>query len=492
MLLFSHSNNMISRNRLIVIMISLIGLFFISTIRDGHDWGGDFAQYIHHAKNIAEGNDYAEIGYVKNPFNPLDNPPSSYPPFFPLILSPFYEIAGINLFTMKIVVIVLFILSLYLIYLVFNKYLPEGYIIPLIAIIGLHPYFWQMKDNIMSDIPFMFLLFTSFYFIDKYIGHKSSNYLSLRNASLLGLIIYLPYSIRTVGLVLIASFLIYNLLKPKNLSKAYLLSLMVFTMLSVLQNAILSTDKSYWEYLINQPSNYLSNIITYLKLHADLLENGYSIGLRRISFLIFGGLAVLGYISRVRDRITILEVFYPTYIAVLIIWPFTAGMRSLIPIIPLFFFYSAYGLLNVNQRLDLKWKRVTHFIFISIILFAYIPQYAVEDYKPIGEGVELKETIELFEFVKQNSDKNSVILFRKPRVLALYTGRKSSYYYSENDTDLWRLIEHIKSSHIIVGPFDDEMLNKFAKENEEYLSLAFSNKDFQFFNILSYKNIIEN
>ena len=47
-----------------------IGMFYLATIRDGHDWGDDFSMYIRHAQNLARGEPYAETGYIYNPQNP--------------------------------------------------------------------------------------------------------------------------------------------------------------------------------------------------------------------------------------------------------------------------------------------------------------------------------------------------------------------------------------------------------------------------------------
>ncbi len=44
----------------LVVFILLFFILNVSTIKDGHNWGGDFSQYITHAKNIAEGENYSK------------------------------------------------------------------------------------------------------------------------------------------------------------------------------------------------------------------------------------------------------------------------------------------------------------------------------------------------------------------------------------------------------------------------------------------------
>jgi hypothetical protein len=79
-----------------VTVVAMVGVFYLVTIREGHRWGGDFSMYIHHAKNIVEGIDYRDTGYIYNPFYPSLGP-KTYPPVFPLLLSPIYKWFGLKL-----------------------------------------------------------------------------------------------------------------------------------------------------------------------------------------------------------------------------------------------------------------------------------------------------------------------------------------------------------------------------------------------------------
>lgn len=46
----------------IFIIVIVVGGVYLATIREGHNWSGDFGMYIHHAKNIPEGIDYKDTG----------------------------------------------------------------------------------------------------------------------------------------------------------------------------------------------------------------------------------------------------------------------------------------------------------------------------------------------------------------------------------------------------------------------------------------------
>src|SRR5438876_9591837 len=83
---------------------ALIGLFYLATIRPGHAWGDDFAQYIHHARNLATGVPYAATGYIYNPYNPTTGP-RTYPPGLPLLLAPVVKLTALELRPLTILIV---------------------------------------------------------------------------------------------------------------------------------------------------------------------------------------------------------------------------------------------------------------------------------------------------------------------------------------------------------------------------------------------------
>src|ERR687898_1931314 len=139
---------------------ALIGMFYLVPIRDGHDWGDDFSMYINHAQNIARGEPYAETGYIYNPNNPAVGP-RTYPPGFPLLLAPVVGLFGLDLRPMKTLIIAFFVGTLLMMVTLFRSVLPTGYIAVLVLVVGLSPFFWEFKDQILSDTPFLFFVLLS-------------------------------------------------------------------------------------------------------------------------------------------------------------------------------------------------------------------------------------------------------------------------------------------------------------------------------------------
>jgi 4-amino-4-deoxy-L-arabinose transferase-like glycosyltransferase len=158
---FARPIRLLGRSSAAILCALLIGMFYLATIRDGHVWDDDFSMYIHHAQNLARGEPYADTGYIYNPQNPAIGP-RVYPPGFPLLLAPVVRMFGLDLRPMKILVIGFFVGSLLLTAALFRSVLPAPYVTALVLVVGLNPFFWEFKDHVLSDLPFLFFVLLSF------------------------------------------------------------------------------------------------------------------------------------------------------------------------------------------------------------------------------------------------------------------------------------------------------------------------------------------
>src|SRR5678815_1678073 len=98
-----------------MLCVLIVAVFYLSTIREGHDWGDDFSQYILHAENLASGAPYAPTRYLYNPADPVTGP-QQYPPGFPIALAPIVWTFGLELRPMKVEIVLFFVAALFLIH----------------------------------------------------------------------------------------------------------------------------------------------------------------------------------------------------------------------------------------------------------------------------------------------------------------------------------------------------------------------------------------
>jgi hypothetical protein len=62
------------------LLLCFVAVSLLLSNSAGHDWGGDFSQYVHHAANLVEGWSYADTGHIRNLTVFIG--PHAYPPLF--------------------------------------------------------------------------------------------------------------------------------------------------------------------------------------------------------------------------------------------------------------------------------------------------------------------------------------------------------------------------------------------------------------------------
>jgi hypothetical protein len=423
----------------------VVGLFYVATIREGHEWGDDFSMYIHHAENIAQGTPYAETGYIYNPDNPSIGP-RVYPPGFPVLLAPVVKLFGLDLRVMKIVVIAFFVGSLLLIPRLFRAALPSPYLETLVLALGLNPFLWEFKDHILSDIPFLFFVLLSFW------GFTRAD---ARSGVAAGVAAYAAYATRVLAIVLVPCFLAHDLIRHRTITRRTVVTCTVFVGLAVVQYAFWIRDDSYFDQFAPTAATLLGNTVGYLRALSDLWQNGFFEGGRKMAFLAIGGAAAWGYARAFRAGVGALEVFPAAYVAPLLLWPSYQGTRFLIPLVPFYLYYGLLGIRRIDDVVAARWgrRRVAFATFVALIGLTYAGRYATLRYDRISPGVTDPETLELFVFVKTATAPQDVFIFSKPRALALFTGRSAAVPLNSADPcRLWRYIAEIHASYVITGP----------------------------------------
>ena len=422
----------------------LVGLFYVATIRTGHDWGDDFALYIQHARNIAAGAPYAETGYIYNPHNPAVGP-RTYPPGFPLLLAPVVMVFGLDLQPMKVVIVLCFVGTLLLLPHVFQRDVPPRFTAALILVMGLNPFFWDFKDEVLSDIPFLFFTLLSLYAFQRW-----------RKVPLAGLAAAAAIATRTLGVVLIPCFIVSDLLQLRRVRRETVLACGIAVALLLLQRLFGAQDGSYFDTFTVTPAVVGRNIVDYLRALSDIWDNGYSGIGRKLVFLVTVGLAGFGYFRAVRGigesrGPTVVEIFPVLYVIPVMLWPAYQGTRFLIPLIPFYLYYCLLGIRGLESALAPR--RHVALAFLAIVALVYGARYSTLRYGPLPDGVAAPESVELFRFVKQNTSPQDIFVFSKPRALALFTGRRASAPFTPDDPcRLWRYLTEIGATYVITGP----------------------------------------
>jgi len=417
------NNDLVITNLLII----LISFFYLLNMNSGHDWGGDFSMYIMNANNIAHGLPYAQTGYIYN--NEVVYGTPAYPPVFPLLLSPLIMIFGLNLKILKLPGIVSFSIFLfYFNYKILSKKTPLLSKLLLISLIGFYPYFFFLSKSIMSDIPFMLFSYVALNLMNNQFNTSTIKIIKFTDYLIIGFFVYLAYGTRSIGIVLLPVYIFFSIFRTKKVSIQTIINLCFALFLMIIQNILVPETGEYFDFIPNSLMSFLSTITSSFTYYFSLffrifqVENYY---LQSFIFIILIELFVLGFISRIKKSISSFELFFLLYFGVLLIWPSYQFYRFLVPIIPLFFLYFYEGLTVVVKFIKWPQLRIAIVAIVSLFVFTNYMTTYIAIIPRQQTDLEKIETQELFQFIQEETTSDDVILFFKPRVLALFTDRRS-------------------------------------------------------------------
>ncbi len=471
----------------LLVLVILIAGFYIVTLRGGLSWGDDFAFYIHHAKNLLEGKPYSATGYIFNPSFPHVGP-LQYPPGFPLMLVPVIALFGMNYTAMKVETILAFAAALFFIFMLFRDRLPYWWSILLIALIGLNPFFWGMRDDIASDLPFFMVACGTLWLIQwTYSSTKDDPHLAL--ALPVGLAIYVASAMRPLGLMLIPALGVYDLLKARRVRPFPLIAIAVASLGAVLQMIVLGTDGRYAQ-LDFHPKWLGFSLLANVKDYRACWLNGYSHPISYGLFFAVVLVTVYGAWRSLHSGMRVYDLWAIFYFCVVV--PYSVVVhRYLIPLVPILMLYLFIGLYALKDELSPRVARIVFACGAVLVVFSYGTSYVKAESGPIREGIFDPDFRALCSYIRLSTRPSSRFIFRKPRLLTLETGRAAAVYHQPEDpTDLWKFIDSIGASYIVVADVPNEEFNsdrtylkRFVSAFPGRLLRVYQNRHYQVFRV---------
>lgn len=412
----------------LILVVTLLPLLFIN-IKSSHDWGDDFAQYIHQAQNILNNIPQDETGYVFNENYFLG--PQSYPVGFPIIL------AIVNLFSDGSIEAYNVCMSFFLflfgvnVFMLFRRQFSIWTAFISTILIIYNPYFLNFKTEILSDLPFavIVLLVINLSFLPK----------NITNSLMIGILIAFSIHIRSAGFALLLAFVLVEFLNsPKQFikQKTTLAFGTSFLVLFLLLRFVFSCNSSYaFDYDVNaiwfNGNDHLSDNLDKLLLFFQIEKEPYYKHVGFIMSAMFLAFSVLALFSELlKGKVTILATFVIIYFMMLFAFPHgNAGLRFLIPIIPILFYYCLVSIkANISaMQVPIIRLRFLAILFVLLVSFSYYKNVSqiIASQDIVIDGPYLPEAQEFFTEIKQKVVDSEVVAFQKPRALALYTNKKS-------------------------------------------------------------------
>jgi len=423
------------RNPALIIILVVSIVIGSSQLTRGHEWGDDFAAYIMQAKSIFNGDmqNLVEHNSITIHQSSAQIGPVAYPWGYPLILTPVYAVKGISPLALKLPGLFFFAGFLICIYTWMKNRLTQTESLLFVSLFAFNPLLLHFLDQILSDIPFLFFSTMAMCLMMK----ETPN--NIIKPVLLGMVMAFAFFIRTTGILLLASFLVVESFhtwnkqtlresKIKTLQDA-LVVCAIFGGIWVIYSLIFpGGSESYFDQLEGFSFQAaLGSIGTYFELLT--LFFGTSIIWKYLYYALFIFFMVGAWIRRKEE--TILIVFFLLWMLLLIIWPVRQGPRFIFPLLPVFIYFTFQGIKYVISRLPVNYRPSGQWIFygfwlsiIGIFLFySSIDAYTnLKNDRSINGPFDMY-SMEVYNFIKEETPADSVIIFFKPRALRLMTDR---------------------------------------------------------------------
>jgi hypothetical protein len=189
---------------LLTLLVLGAGLVAINLHRRGHTTGDDWALYVRMAKSLFEGN-IADV-ITDNRFlfdNSTAVTPPIYPWGWPLLLSPFVRVWGIDFDRLKLVEVAVFCAWLVLYHGIVRRRAGRIVALALTAVFATSYAYLVYTDQLLTEYPHMLAIAVVIWWLDRVMDRSSLTAATTRDLVILGLLAVAAYNVRREGLMLL-------------------------------------------------------------------------------------------------------------------------------------------------------------------------------------------------------------------------------------------------------------------------------------------------
>ncbi len=188
--------------------VALAGVAIVATAlhRQGHTQGDDFALYLRQARSIFDG----DVGAVieDNRFAVLNSDsgfsPIGYPWVWPLVLSPFVHLWGLDYDRLKLVTVLMFCIWLALLFGIVRRRIGRWPALGVAACIATSPLFLAHTDQLLSEYAFFVAIGVVIWWCDRIERDGGIVRASWSHLVALGALMALAFNVRREAVVLVA------------------------------------------------------------------------------------------------------------------------------------------------------------------------------------------------------------------------------------------------------------------------------------------------
>jgi hypothetical protein len=196
-----------------------------------------------------------------------------------------------------------------------------------------------------------------------------------------------------------------------------------------------------------------------------------------------------GLFYRYKRGLTIVAAFLIPYAAIVVLWPFSPGIRLVFPFIPWIVFLALTGLRGLTENFARRHVSTAVCAFLLLISIPFVTAYRNTDFGLIRQNTGPPEFNQLCQAVREQTTPQDVLIYFRARALALYTSRTTSAYnHQGTDEELWQYARNVHATHLITSnAFDEDhgFLACYAETHSSNLELAHQNANFKLYRIVA-------
>jgi len=397
---------------------------------------GDNAQFINLGRSLAEGHGLAET--IEG--DPI--PHTKYPFGFPLLLAITHILFPDSLIALKSLVLLLYAISVPLTYILIRRFTTSPMALGVSVLCLASPLLLDHSHQVMSEIPFLLFSLIALLLIHR--AHESN---TLSTLALAIIAIIAAYYIRSAGIILIGTGIIFFALHKK-WKEAGLIAIgsILLALPYQIRNASLGGNDYINQLLSINPYRPEEGTLTFTALIERILANLELYGLQIIphiflpSFIntnyfvgiVFSALILYVLIAGLIKR-HLLIVYLTCYLSLYILWPQVwSDTRFLIPAIPILFYAILTSMDELLQLLAKALKKTASragVVFFFLFLFGsnIFATHALS--QRIGQlSPNWGNYFAAAEWIRDNTDPNVKIACRKPYLMNAIANRKATGY----------------------------------------------------------------
>jgi len=392
-------------------------------IAPGHNWGGDFALYISQARAMVEGTTAQLADAQRTMFRLSANPPGPllYPVAFPLMLAPIYAVTGLNFVVFKWFCAACLLAALPVLFLLVRPRIGPPAALALTALVGVNAEITEFANQVLSDLPFLLVSLVALLAVRRW--HTASS--SIGRQVLIGVLLAACFLTRTIGFMVLVATVAAHVVEDGAVAMRegarYIrghgrrfVPYVVFGIL-VLAARLLYPPATYGGSSLSiSGAMVLGNAAFYAAAPRIYFGNP-------VVWAVMAPLMVLGILRHWRSDL-LLVAYCAFSLGVLLAWRDREGGRFLIALFPFIVYFAFLGAASLRRFVPARALQVAG-VGLVLAVGSQAVRVARRGPPPWSQAATTADALAMYDFIVNNSRIDDLVIFRRPRVLRLFTGR---------------------------------------------------------------------